>query len=165
MRQGVPHGPIWVPLWHRLTAMVGAIQTACATALVLWLSLASLAQAASIQVIVSGVTSAPGRVFVSLCANGFGERNCTVGQSAPASSGTIRFSFSDLEPGIYALAAFQDLNGNGVLDKTQNGLPLEPYGFSNGAGRSAAPRFEQAAVRVSPGTVISVRLTSIAARH
>ena len=77
----------------------------------------------------------------------------------------MKFAFPDVEPGIYPIAVFQDLNGNGILDKTQNGLPLEPYGFSNGAGRSAAPRFGQAAVQVSSGAVISVRLTSIAARR
>ncbi|MBR9920803.1 MAG: DUF2141 domain-containing protein [Bacteroidetes bacterium] len=39
--------------------------------------------------------------------------------------------FDKIPEGEYALAIFQDLNGNGILDKGTFGIPLEPYGFSN----------------------------------
>lgn len=164
MRDGV-FGPIWTAVRSQVTSDAAAVRTACVMAILLSLGSALPAQAASVQVLVTGIAPAQGRVFVSLCRGDFSERNCSVGRNVPGPAGSARFTFLDLEPGIYAVAAFQDLNGNGVLDKTQNGLPLEPYGFSNGAGRSAAPRFEQAAVQISPGAVVSVRLTSIAARR
>jgi uncharacterized protein (DUF2141 family) len=165
MSRTVPPKPIWAPLWAQVLKGAVAMRAASLTALVLWLGSASLAQAASLQVVVSGITSAEGRVLISLCTNDFSAQNCIMGRTAPSTPGVMKFAFPDVEPGIYAIAVFQDLNGNGILDKTQNGLPLEPYGFSNGAGRSAAPRFGQAAVQVSSGAAISVRLTSIAARR
>lgn len=36
----------------------------------------------------------------------------------------------DLPPGRYAIQLFQDNNGNGQLDLSPRGLPLEPVGFS-----------------------------------
>ncbi|MBD9482876.1 DUF2141 domain-containing protein [Pseudomonas sp. PDM14] len=37
----------------------------------------------------------------------------------------------NIPPGRFAIQVFQDSNGNGVLDLTPRGLPLEPVGFSN----------------------------------
>lgn len=37
---------------------------------------------------------------------------------------------SDLPPGRYAVQVFQDSNGNGQLDLSPRGIPLEPVGFS-----------------------------------
>ena len=37
---------------------------------------------------------------------------------------------SDLPPGRYAIQVFQDSNGNGQLDLSPRGIPLEPVGFS-----------------------------------
>ena len=66
----------------------------------------------------------------------------------PGGSGLARYSssngqslivhFKDLPPGEYAAVAFQDVNGNGILDKNFLGIPKEPYGFSNGARGSAS---------------------------
>lgn len=36
----------------------------------------------------------------------------------------------DVPPGQYALQLFQDSNGNGRLDLSPRGIPLEPVGFS-----------------------------------
>jgi len=114
------------------------------------------AAAASVTVLVEGAsTGAP--VLVSLCAGGLEPQNCPLGDTASARSGAVRFRF-DVAPGVYAAAAFQDLNGNGRLDRTPIGLPLEPYAFSNGVGRSAPPRFARAAFRVEGDTLVRVRL-------
>ncbi len=37
----------------------------------------------------------------------------------------------NLQQGLYALRAFQDLNDNQTLDKTSSGIPKEPVAFSN----------------------------------
>lgn len=58
-------------------------------------------------------------------------------------------SFKGLAPGKYALIVYQDLNGNGQLDRNLVGAPTEPYGFSNDArGKMGPPNFDAAAVRV-----------------
>lgn len=49
--------------------------------------------------------------------------------------------FDDLPPGGYAVIIYQDVNGNGRLDRGAFGVPLEPVGFSNGV----VPRFSRPA--------------------
>ena len=61
----------------------------------------------------------------------------------------VAFLFSDLPPGVYAVAAFADSNSNGKLDRNFLGIPSEPYGFSRDArGLTSAPGFAEAAFRV-----------------
>lgn len=46
----------------------------------------------------------------------------------------LKFTFEDLEAGIYALSIYHDENANDLLDKEYIlgiGIPKEPYGFSN----------------------------------
>lgn len=126
---------------------------------------ASAAQAATVVVPLDGIQPVQARLFVNLCSDGLGPQNCADGQVAAVSGVTARFTFQDVAPGTYAVAAFEDLNGNGTLDRSQNGLPLEPYGFSNNAGRRSTPRFEQAAVSVTRDTSIAVHLSSILRRR
>jgi uncharacterized protein (DUF2141 family) len=78
----------------------------------------------------------------------------------------MKFVFEGLAPGKYAIAAYQDLNGNGNLDRSKLGLPLEPFGFSNESGRSARPSFSAAAFSLGEGRKdISVRLRSISRQN
>ena len=126
---------------------------------------AGTACAASVVVTVDGIVPGQNRVFVSLCASGLGPSDCQGGQVAMAVATAMTFTFTTVDPGTYAVAAFQDFNGNGLLDRSTHGLPLEPYGFSNNAGRSAVPRFEKAAVQVERDTVVAVHLGSVAGRR
>lgn len=56
-----------------------------------------------------------------------------------------RMTFSvDLPPGTYAVAVYDDLNGNHKLDHNLIGIPREPVGASNNPqGRFGPPRFAQ----------------------
>ncbi len=118
------------------------------------------AAAADLSVEVDGVEPGAGRVFVALCTGSLAEEACRIGQSGPAAAPSLRFGFTDVPPGTYAVAAFQDLDGDGRLGRTGLGLPTEPYGFSNGAGRRGRPDFAGAAFRLpEPGTSLRVRLT------
>lgn len=66
----------------------------------------------------------------------------------------------NLPPGTLAVAAFQDLNGDGVLNKGAYGIPTEPYGFSNDArGTFGPPSFEAASFRFpADGTDLRIEL-------
>lgn len=111
---------------------------------------------------VSGVTPNRGQVYVALYdrADTFpisGRQRER--QVLPPEAGHLSVHFRDLPPGQYAVAAFQDSNGNGVLDKNFLGIPEEPYGFSNGARASAGPpRFAQAAVTLPPNRSTTIVL-------
>jgi uncharacterized protein (DUF2141 family) len=62
----------------------------------------------------------------------------------------------ELPQGQYAIAIFQDLNENKVLDKNRLGIPKEPYAFSNNfRPKFSAPKFEDCAFEVgaTPRTI------------
>ncbi|WP_246102117.1 DUF2141 domain-containing protein [Methylobacterium terricola] len=141
----------------RRTRIAGLLAASLAASLA---ALAGPAAAASLAVEVDGVEPGAGRVFVALCTGSLAEESCRIGQSGPAAGQSLRFGFSEVPPGTYAVAAFQDLDGDGRLGRTGLGLPTEPYGFSNGAGRRGRPDFAGAAIRLAePGTALRVRLT------
>jgi uncharacterized protein (DUF2141 family) len=124
--------------------------------------LAPAAEAATVYVDATGVQVSGGLVFAGLCTGGLEDQSCTFGQSAPSRTPSLRFVFPQVPPGTYAVAVFQDVNGNGRLDRTPLGLPLEPYGFSNDAGRLRRPNFPAAAVEVGESDVqVGVRLAPI----
>ncbi|WP_409566628.1 DUF2141 domain-containing protein [Methylobacterium sp. E-005] len=123
----------------------------------LWTALP--AAAATVQVEVDGIEPGGGPVRVTLCQGGLSEAACARGDEAPASAGRILFTFQGVPPGTYAVAAYQDANGNGRLDRTGLGLPLEPYGFSGSVGRRTRPDFAEAAFGLrEPGGTLRVRL-------
>lgn len=68
--------------------------------------------------------------------------------------------FKGLKPGRYALAVYHDENANGEFDQFIFGLPIEDYGFSNGATVFfGPPSFEAAAVTVpAKGLRITIRV-------
>ena len=120
---------------------------------------ASALPAATVEVVVSGVTPSAGAVLASLCEGGLDRATCNRGQRELAEASVVTFVFPDVAPGRYAALAFQDAEGEGTLRRSRMGRPLDPYGLSNNAGRSRRPTFEQAAVRVGAlGSRINVRL-------
>jgi len=65
--------------------------------------------------------------------------------TAAASDGRAVCRFSGVRPGSYAVAAFEDRNGNGLLDTNLFGVPTEGVAFSRDArGRLGPPSFEAA---------------------
>lgn len=81
------------------------------------------------------------------------------GQSKPAQSGTMRFTFS-VAPGTYAVALYRDVNRNGKMDKGLFGIPKEPYGFSNNfRPKLTAPKFSDCQFEVkSEGKRVEIRV-------
>ncbi len=66
-------------------------------------------------------------------------------QVAAPSKSTIHRE-TKLPFGSYALAVYQDLNGDGQLNKNKLGIPTEPYGFSNNVkSKWRSPKFAEAA--------------------
>lgn len=103
----------------------------------------------TLTVEIKGLRSSSGKVGVSLfnSASGFPrEGKQAVAQKWAAISGTsATATFSNLDPGVYAVAAMHDENGNGKLDTNLFGIPKEGYGASNNAkGRLGPPSFDAA---------------------
>ena len=91
-----------------------------------------------------------GTVYVALQEEGiFGTPEATYGGTmdpAMMTGDSLEVVIPDVQPGEYAIAVFQDTNGNGQLDLGTNGIPTEPWALSNGAGTSGAPSFDDAAI-------------------
>jgi uncharacterized protein (DUF2141 family) len=77
-------------------------------------------------------------------------RNAIVLLSSNSGKSSTDLVIDDLALGTYAIAVFQDFNGDGVLNKGTFGVPCEPYGFSNNArGLFGPPSFQSAAFNLS----------------
>ncbi len=65
---------------------------------------------------------------------------------------TVRVTFTDVKPGIYAVKVFHDINSDRKLNTSWVGWPQEPYGFSNDAPvNMGPPSFKLAAITVKEG--------------
>jgi uncharacterized protein (DUF2141 family) len=125
----------------------------------LLVALPAAARAATVEVEVEGAEAGGGPVLVALCQGGLSGAACGQGDRTETVRGEAVVTFQGVAPGVYAVAAFQDTNRSGQLDRTALGLPLEPYGFSGEVGRRARPDFRDAAFALrEPGALIRVRL-------
>ena len=80
-------------------------------------------------------------------------------EGAPTQEPVV-LTFTDVQPGVYALSAYHDENGNQKLDRGAFRIPTERYGFSRDArGDKGPPEFRDAQIEVrDPSTKISIRL-------
>jgi len=93
-----------------------------------------LASAATLTIIVENVDTGKGPVLTGLynSKEAFPKENEYYTNARTESTGkTVTVTFSDLPPGTYVAAIYQDKNNNGVMDKNFLGIPSEKYGFSN----------------------------------
>lgn len=64
--------------------------------------------------------------------------------TSEASNGKCELEFDEIPFGQYAVAIYQDVNGNGKLDKGMFGIPDEPFAFSNNfRPKFGGPSFEK----------------------
>ena len=100
-----------------------------------------------------------GTVYVALQSEGiFGGNDATYGGTATPMNGMAEVEIAGVMAGDYAVAAFQDTNGNGVLDIGGNGVPTEPWALSNGAGTAGAPAFADARITFDGDDDVTVTL-------
>lgn len=124
--------------------------------------MAAPASAAELTVVLTGATAtAPVRAMVFNDAEAFSSRARPVAAMVlTPQDGRARVTLGELPPGAYAVAAFQDVNGNQQLDTNWLGIPTEPTGFSRANGSTASsPDFREAAVQVpAAGATVSIPL-------
>ncbi len=100
----------------------------------------------AIEVTVSGIHSAAGRVVVEVCPQARFLTACPLKVTVPAQKGSVSAVVRDVPPGRYAVQAYHDANANDDLDRGWFGIPKEGIGFSNDAmPRLVRPKWEVAA--------------------
>lgn len=79
----------------------------------------------------------------------------------PVTENPQRIVISDLSEGDYAIAIFQDLNGNGSLDVNDLHIPKEPYGFSNNLkGLHGPATYKQALFHFYGSDTVNIKLVN-----
>jgi len=72
---------------------------------------------------------------------------------------TLKYQFSGLKPGKYAVAIYHDENGDKVCNRNLIGVPTEAYAFSRNFRPSlSTPRFNQCYVSLKKARTISIKL-------
>ena len=71
----------------------------------------------------------------------------------------VKFEFTDLEPGKYAVVVYHDDNSNKICDKNFFGIPTEAYAFSNNLRpKLSAPSFEECSVKLDKDKIIIIKM-------
>lgn len=98
----------------------------------------------------SSVEPEEGKIWVAVCTEAQLEERYQSGGEVCAAEQWVEakedatVSFDELAPGIYAITAFHDEDGNGTLDFDTRGIPFEATGNGNNAkGRFGPPSFDQ----------------------
>ncbi|NQT62430.1 MAG: DUF2141 domain-containing protein [Candidatus Marinimicrobia bacterium] len=72
-----------------------------------------------------------------------------VSENVPVRDIKATHKFENIPVGKYAIAVFQDVNGDDKLNRTIYGQPTEPYAFSNNVfGRFGPPKFAEVSFSV-----------------
>jgi uncharacterized protein (DUF2141 family) len=103
-----------------------------------------------------------GKIYVSFCtdAKQWSANGQYRFQFENPAKGTNQYAIPALPEGVYAIAIFQDLNGNGRLDNNMFGVPKEPFAFSNNVKpKLSAPSFSDCAFELKGSNpVITITL-------
>ncbi|MBL8547297.1 MAG: DUF2141 domain-containing protein [Hyphomonadaceae bacterium] len=114
----------------------------------------------SLDVRVDNVRPDQGAVRVALYDENSWLGEPVVGQQIAASGSSVTLRIQAPAVGRYGLAAYQDTNSDGRLNRNLVGIPSEPTAFSNDAPMNfGPPRFADAALDVSAPsqTVLTLR--------
>lgn len=115
----------------------------------------------SVTIEVSGLECCEGALRVALYnaeEHWLRENQMVRGQVVPVMAETQTVEIAGIPAGEYAVAAFQDRNASGRLERFLGLIPREPYGFSGGGGRLRPPDFESAAFSVPADGPVKVPL-------
>ena len=75
------------------------------------------------------------------------------------SSKTIKYKFTNIPNGTYAIAIFHDEKQNGKIDKNILGMPQEGYGFSNNIRPSfRSANFEESQFELKKSKILSIKM-------
>jgi uncharacterized protein (DUF2141 family) len=110
------------------------------------------AEAATLDVTVDNVRDARGHVRIGVCtkAEFLGER-CRYHAVVPSAAGRVEARIA-VQPGTYAIAAYQDATDAGHLRRTFLGIPKDGTGFSRDPSlRFGPPSFADSALSVGAG--------------
>lgn len=125
------------------------------------LGTASAASAASVSVDLTGVQPRGGTVYAALQAKGdFMKTGGYAVKTTGTRSGTVRLTFTGVEPGDYALSVLHDVDGDKAMGMSAQGIPTEGWAMSNGDALRGRPTFDAVKFSVpAGGATTAARMT------
>jgi len=114
---------------------------------------------AGLKVIVTNVQVNKGSIVVDIYnSKEIFFKKPVVSETVKPCSTTVELSFV-IPEGEYAVAGYQDLNDNGILDKGLFNIPSEPYGLSNNfRPKWTAPKYDDCKFKVTQQTILTIVL-------
>ena len=118
------------------------------------LSPAQAQDATSLNLTVSGMNAQKGKLMIGVYKGEEAYKSgvAAMGSNPDVTADSISATFTDLEPGEYAIKLFHDVNGDGEMNTNPFGMPVEPFAFSNNAaGRFGPASWDAAKFTVESG--------------
>ncbi len=115
------------------------------------------AHAGDVDITVSGVRSG-GDLHIGLQSRGeFMKNEGSFGEILnDVRAGTVSVTLKDVPDGEYAASIWHDIDGDGVFDADDQGMPLDGWSMTNAASLRGAPTFDQVSISVVGGTSLSL---------
>jgi uncharacterized protein (DUF2141 family) len=102
----------------------------------------------TVSVVLENVLSDEGEILAALHTSETFMKGMGIdGYETQAKKGELSFSFTDVQPGVYAISIMQDMNSNQRMDFEANGMPQEPYAMT-GIMSMGPPSFQDASFEV-----------------
>jgi uncharacterized protein (DUF2141 family) len=106
---------------------------------------------------VRNVRAAQGTLMIAAYADAASfNKQAVVATQMKAGAETMSFPLCGFTGEIAAFTLYQDLNGNGKLDRNVLGIPSEPWGASGKPAAMSAPTWETTAVPLDGTTIVVV---------
>ena len=103
----------------------------------------------SITVTIDKIANSKGHILLGLHnENTFMKGKGIQNAKAAINDGKCTYTFTDVEPGTYAIMVLHDANDNQQMDFAANGMPMEDYGTSNNVMTFGPPQFYNAKFEV-----------------
>lgn len=105
----------------------------------------------NLTVRLDGIKSSLGQVHVELYSDAQTFRKSALAQhviKTAAQENSVTVKFSGIKPGVYAILAFHDEDGNGLLNKRFGMIPTEGYALSNDPKVFGPPAFSDSKFEV-----------------
>lgn len=120
--------------------------------------------AGELTIKVSNIDPIEGEIYIAVYNNSKDYMNIDAAvfrKIMPVTAETEIIVIEGIPEGKYAIAVFQDINGNGELDTRGAGIPKEPFGFSNNArGKIGPPKYKKAQFSFSGNMEINIKLVN-----
>ena len=82
-----------------------------------------------------------------------------IGKEIKVSDNQMQIVIENVPVGVYAIAVFQDINKDKILNLNFFGIPIEPFGFSRDASINfGPPNFDDAKIEIQNAKTFTINL-------